>query len=553
MASLNPKTGPLGRRLAAHLLRRATFGASRQVIDQFAEMTPQEALDTLLVFPPLPPHPVDPATDLTWVVEGRANGNSSNQDLKFIVNSWWLHQIFTKDNPISLAHKIEFFLHTSFSTSFRSISWNENHYYTLRLFKQMASGSYKDLAKKICLDNGMNEYLDIGESRKGNPNENFAREFFELFTIGKGPQIGEGDYTYYTEEDIRQAARLLTGFRRNDDWADTLLWDVETGLPAAKLTIERHDETDKSFSEAFQNQVILGRQTEVGMMEELTDLVEMIFRQEATSVYIAKRLYRFFVRRTIPEDVETTLIPQLAQTLRDNNYVLTFAVRQLLESEHFYDEDNVDTKDQIVGALIKNPLELQSSIINFFRIPIPDPVVDSFETYVNFFWYGMQNPLRAACFDLFAPSDVAGYEPVYQAPDFHHLWISAKSLPPRYSFADVHLDGQDYQRIDAVAFVENEENIQPFEGPDALGNVGTHAGAKIAEHLVTELVTYLLPEEIGNNRFQYFLDILLDGLSTLNWMNEWDNYAATGDDTAVRPQLNKLIRAIIQSPEFQLG
>ena len=67
MASLNPKTDPLGQRLAAHLLRRATFGTSRQVIDQFAEMTPQEALDTLLVFPSIPPHPVDPATDLTWV------------------------------------------------------------------------------------------------------------------------------------------------------------------------------------------------------------------------------------------------------------------------------------------------------------------------------------------------------------------------------------------------------------------------------------------------------------------------------------------------------
>lgn len=553
MASLAPKTGVLGKRLAAHLLRRATFGPTRAEIDQFAGMTATEAVDQLINFPSLPDHPVDPETGLTWVVTGRRNGNSSNKDLKMIVNSWWLHQIFDPALPLSIFQKLTFFLHTSFSTSWQVIDWSENHYYTHRLFMHYASGSYKELAYKMCLDNGMNDYLDIGDSRKGNPNENFAREFFELFTIGKGPQVGDGDYTTFTEDDVREASRLLTGFRRNDDWADTLLYDPDTALPRAKPNVSRHDETDKTFSPAFGNAVIAGRATEEGMFEEVAELVDMIFSQPATALTLARRLYRFFVRRTISEDVEQGIIEPLAQVLRDNDYVLAEALRSLLSSEHFYDEDNDDPNDQVVGALIKSPLELQVGMIRYFKVPIPDPAVDPFEAYVTFYWWGIQNMMDAACFPLFAPPDVAGYEPVFQAPEFNRLWISAKSLPARYQIADEHLDGPEEMRIDLLAFVSDPANISDFDGPDPLGNLGVHPGARIAEHLVNELLEYLLPEPVGNHRYEYFLNILLDDLSTINWMNEWDMYLSTGDGTAVASQLHKLVRSILQSPEYQIG
>ncbi len=553
MASLATRSGLLGKRLAAHLLRRATFGPTRAEIDEFAEKTASEAIDQLLNFPPLPQHPVDPETGLTWLVTGRTNANSPNNDLKNIVNSWWLHTIFDPGIPLSASQKLSFFLHTSFSTGTQGIELSENHYYTLRLFMHYASGSYKELAKKICMDNGMNNYLDIGESIKGNPNENFAREFFELFTISKGPQIGDGDYTNYTEEDIRESARLLTGFRRNDEWDNPLYFDPETGLPQARPTISRHDETDKTFSAAFNNTTIVGQTSEVGMLQEINDLVEMIFVQPATAVSICRRLYRFYVRRSISEEIEQDIIQPLAQTLRDNDYVVAEAVRELLSSQHFFDEDDTDSTDDTIGALIKNPLDLQAGIIRFFGVPIPDPVQDPFTTYVSFYWWGLQKILWDACFPLFAPPDVAGYEPYYQGPDYNRLWISAKSLPARYEMIDEHLDGPDYMRFNVLEFVTNTANISNFDGPDPLGNIGIHQGARIAEHLVTELLEYLFPEPLSNNRYEYFLNILLDGLTTLNWMNEWDNYVATNDDTAVVPQLKKLIRSIVQAPEYQLG
>ncbi len=554
MASIAQKNGPLGRRLAAHLLRRATFGPTRREIDQYANLTAPEAVNQLLTFPGLPKHPVDPKTGETWLLTGRQGDNSPDEDLKFVVNSWWLHQIFDPQQQLSAFSKVLFFLHTSFSTSFKIVETSAHHYYTLRLFMHYATGSYKDLARKICLDNGMNDYLDIGDSDKANPNQNFTREFFELFTIGKGPQIGDGDYTFFTEHDIREASRLMTGFRRNNDISDPEHLDVEHGLPRARPVINQHDITIKIFSEKFQNRMIAGGFTEEGMLQEVDEWVDMIFDQPQTAITICRRLYRMFVKRKISEEAEQDVILPLADVLRDNNYVILEALRVLLASQHFYDEDNDDSQDEVIGAIIKSPLELQAGMIRYLGVEIPDPVADPFETYVTFYRFGLQDWLTKACFDLFAPPDVAGYEPVFQAPEYHRLWISPKSLPSRYAMVDAVLDKNSDIGIDVMAFITDPEIIKPYEGQDPEGKAGPHTGAKIATHLVTELVSYLLPEMPLEHRYSYFLnEILLDTLSELNWSFEWERYEATGDDGAVKPQIVKLLRSILQSPEYQLG
>lgn len=554
MASLAQRNGQLGRRLSAHLLRRATFGPRRAEIDDFASRTADEAVDLLMNFPTIPPPPVDPATGLPWVPAGRNGANSDDSDLKFIINSWWLHQSFDPAIPINAMQRLMFFLHCSFVTGHDIIEFSENHYYTLRLLYHYTDKSYKDLAKKICLDNGMNDFLDIGESEKDSPNENFVREFFELFTIGKGPQIGEGDYTTFTEQDVREGARLMTGFRRNDAWDDPLGYDPDTGLPRARMDIGRHDTSDKIFSNAFQNTIIAGQALELNMIQEVDAFVEMIFAQEATAKEIIRRLYRFLVRPTITQEVEDDIIGPLSQSLINNNYVLIPIVKELLKSEHFYDEGNADSTDEIVGGLIKSPLDLQSGIIRFFDLPIPDPIVDPFEAYVTFYKWGMQSPLSEACFDLFMPPEVAGYPPIYQNPDFHRLWMNAKSLPARHEIVENHIYGAAPLRLDLMSWVNNNANITDYTGNDPMGNPGPHAGARIAHHLVQELVDYLLPEAIDADRFSYFMDeILLDNLSETSWMFEWDTYVSSSDDTAVRLQIEKLVRAILQSPEYQLA
>lgn len=554
MASLTPKTGILGRRLAAHLLRRTTFGADRAEIDSFASLSADQAVDQLMVMPLPPAPPLDPATNQPWVITGRTGANSPDDDLKLIIGSWWLHTIFDPNQSISAFAKLVFFNHCCFPTGHDIVEYSENHYYTIRLLIHYAGGNYKTLARKICLDNGMNDFLDIGDSEKNAPNENFVREFFELHTIGKGPNNGPGDYTTFTEQDVIEAARLMTGFRRNDDWSNPLFQDPDTGLPRAKPDAGRHDESDKMFSTAFNSQVIMGQSTEAGMMVELDEFVEMIFAQANTAKAICRRLYRFFVRFRIDQEVEDDIITPLSQQLLINNYELIPVIKQLLKSQHFYDEDDADAGDEVVGALIKSPLELQANMIRYFQVPIPDPVADPFGAYITFYQFGILDLQSKACFDLFMPPEVAGYQPVYQAPEYNRLWISAKSLPPRYQIADEHIYGPPHLLIDTMAFVSDPGQISDYPGLDPLGAPGPHPGARIAQHLVNELLNYLLPETVPTDRFEYFLnEILLDNLTEINWAVEWDLYLATGDDSSVKPQVQKLIRAILQSPEFQIG
>lgn len=554
MASLAPHTGVLGLRLSTHLLRRATFGANRQEIDAYAALTADQAIDQLMTFPPIPAPPVDPATSLTWVVTGRTLANSPDEDLMKIIGSWWLHTIFDPTQPLSAFARMVFFNHCCFPTGIDVVEYSENHYYTLRLLMEFVGGNYKTLAKKICLDNGMNDYLDIGESEKNSPNENFVREFFELHTIGKGPTIGPGDYTNFTEGDVIEAARLMTGFRRNDDWDDPLLFDPDTLLPRAKPEANRHDDTDKMFSATFNNQIITGTNTELGMLSEVDQFVEMIFAKTETAKNICRKLYRHFVKFEISQEVETDIIGPLAQDLVIGNYEMMPVIKKLLKSQHFYDADDADAGDEVIGALIKSPLELECQMIRYFNVPIPDPVADPFAAYVTFYQFGVQRLQHLACFDLFEPPEVAGYQPVYQGPEYNRLWISAKSLPARYEIADEHLSGAAHMLIDVMGFITDPTQIAEYPGLDPLGTPGPHAGAKIASHLVNELLNYLVPETVDAARFDYLLnDVLLDTLTDINWAFEWDNYIATNDDSAVKPQITKLIRAILQSPEFQLG
>ena len=120
--------------------------------------------------------------------------------------------------------------------------------------------------------------------------------------------------------------------------------------------------------------------------------------------------------------------------------------------------------------------------------------------------------------------------------------------------ADEMLTGAPHMQADIMAFISDPAQVPDYPGADPLGVPGPHPGPRIADHLVSELLMYLLPEAVPQDRFEYFLnDLLLDNLSALNWTFEWDAYAATGDSTNVKPQIQKLIRGILQSPEDQLG
>ena len=139
----------------------------------------------------------------------------------------------------------------------------------------------------------MLNYLDNTQNNANNPNENYAREFLELFTITKGEQIGEGDYSTYTENDVIMAAKVFSGFKTK---LDRTIIDPDTGIPMGRISVNQHDQSTKIFSHAFDNYELSGGTDENTIMLELHQFVDMIFNKEETARAYVSKLYRFFVK-----------------------------------------------------------------------------------------------------------------------------------------------------------------------------------------------------------------------------------------------------------------
>ncbi len=539
MASLLPKTGMLGTRLAKHLLRRTSYLVSRTRIEEFANMDVSVAVDALMVVPaPTLLEPIDPVTNQHWINSGiPPESNTSAQ--RDHVKSWWMNE--ARQDP-SIGHKMMFFLHSNFVTDV-TVYNSYSAFDYLALFRFYAIDNFKTIALKIITDNLMLKYLNGDVNNETNPNENFAREFLELFTIGKGPQQGPGDYTNYTETDIQEAARLLTGFKKGNRIDDI---DPDTGIPRGYGSTTKHDDGDKQFSYAFQDQIITGSSTEEGMFTELSDFTEMIFNQDETARNICRKLYRYFVSRNITTEIETDIIEPLATTMRTNDYNLGITMTQLLNSQHFYDEDDSTSTDEIIGSMIKSPLENVLTCINFFNLQIPSPTTEAEKHYNEFYKSGVKNVmLTFAGMGLFTPDTVAGYPAYFQKPDFHRSWFNSSSIIARYKLPQMLLEGKRILlngnlggvQLNMVDWVSDSNNISEASDPYVV---------------VSEMLLYMFPEMPDYERETYFLNVFLDGLPPEDWTYEWQNYLASGDDSEVKIPLGHLVTAIMYAPEYQV-
>jgi len=558
MASLNPFTEALGEKNAAHLLRRATWGPTPADIKSFAAMTASEALNVLFTVPPLPSPPVDLQTGESWVNPPTTPAavelvNSGQDTLLDYFRSWHIEQMRLSGN--NLRERITYFYHTHIPAAWTVIGSSEAIYYQNALFRHYAYGSFKTFFKKICLDNAMLRYIDGESNDKDSPNENFAREMFELYSIGRGPQIAEGNYTHYTEADIKAACRVLTGWKFDDTFTymdtDTNIptgkpeTEMSQGAPATELAV-RHDKETKVFTAAFGSQsispfeIVEDQPTKAAALKEFDDLIEMIFAREETARFICRKLYRFFVYWNISPEVETDIINPLAATFRNADYEMEPTLRQLLASEHFYDTDTAATSDNSIGAIIKSPLELIVGSLRFFDIALP---VSPNDLYNKSYIGGILPMLVEQGLDFYEPIDVSGYPPYSQEPSYNRTWITPNAVGNRYHFSNMLMrrlnEGGDYGfQLDIVDWVKNS------------GHISTPSSA---EEIVQTFTKYFLAVEIDTERFNYFLiDIFLDNLPASTWTNEWSQYNGTGNDDVVRERLETLVASLMQTPEYQL-
>jgi uncharacterized protein (DUF1800 family) len=573
-------SGTLGLKRAAHLLRRATFGATRQQLDAFALLTPTQAVTQLFRQPlPDPELPRDPATGQAWCITGTTDANSPDEDLQEYFKRWFISLMLSAgiEPTLSLAwsarEKIVFFLHTHFTTIQSKVNNSRSLYFQNQLFRFFALDAltsdpminFKELSVKVSIDNAMLRLLDGDLNVKGSPNENYAREFHELFSIGRGlegslpPASAPGDYILFTEQDVQAAARIFSGWQVDEDFVTI---DAETMLCRGKvrgdaLNASAHDNDPKQFSPRFNNAIIQpnpallngGMATEASALDEIRQLVDQIYNNPETARNICWKIYRFFVYAPhTPEDsmaIDGSIISEMANTFVANGYKLQPVIENLLCSQHFY-EAGAEVKDDQFGGIIKSPLDLVTGTLRFFEVPLPDMTTD----LTGF--YEATGTLVGTLGDLgmnfFEPYDVAGYEAYHQFPVYHRSWITPNFLARRYDFIRTVIAAAEEGvfKVDVRQFVTDHFNTIAAD----------------ARTLITELAKYLLPvsdnltfDENADDasaltaaRLNYFKGRFLQEFDEAYWTQRWTLGAAD-----LGYQLEYLFNAMLQSPEYQLS
>ncbi len=552
MASLNPLSGVLGRRKAAHLLRRASFRQTRAKVDEMAGQTAAEALVSLLTAYPLQldqpvfADPMNGGTPVTWVNPPQppsATLPGDDADLTRFVMGWWVNEAL---HDAGASHRMALFFHQFLAVDAASGSSMQFFDY-LGLLRWGSLGNFKKLATKMVTDNCMLNYLNHDQNFAQNPNENFAREFFELFTVGRGQPSGPGDYGTFTEDDVIAAARVFTGFNHAQRHQNS---DLETLLPAGKAYPQSHDFTPKTFSARLGGATITApTQDLAGMVAELNAFVDLVFAQPEGSKNICRRLYHFFVTRNIPQEVEDDIITPLAQLLVASNFELKPVLEKLLQSEHFFDADDSNNADEIVGALIKSPLDLSLQALTFFQLPIPDPIAENAKHYSDFYSAAvLERMLARAGMDLFYPQDVAGYSGYYQDPVLNRQFFNSATIVQRYKLPQILFTG-----THAWGSGSNDSIGTKLDVATWMRDSGVVSDPSDSYVLVEELLYYLFPEEPDNERFTHFLvTVFLDQLPPQDWVYEWENFLTTSDDSEVKIPLERLLNAILYAPEYQV-
>lgn len=546
MASLDPHTGTLGIRLAKHLLRRSTYRYTKEMIDSYALKTVDAAVnDLFLPYTKTMAEPLDYKTGQPWInsgIEPDPTNNSIVQRRSIV--AWWMGEALLCP---TIQYKMQWFLHAIFVTD-HLIGASREFYDYLILLEYYSTGNIRDFAEKMSKNPLMLRYLSGTSSTSAAPNENYAREFLELFTITKGPQIGPGDYTNYTEADVQTAAKVLTGWQITTRilGMNPTYKDIETNTQLGFPNYSRHTTGNKTFSSAFGLTQITGATNAAGMHTELAAFVTMVFSKDQTAISYAKRLYRYFVSDKIDTAVYNDIIVPLGAHLKANNYDLTSTVKLLLKSKHFYDKDNALDTDNIIGSIFRSPLEQVLQALTFFKVSTPDPITNKTNHYTFFVNTLLVTIFPVSSIDPFSPENVAGYSAYYQEPGYSRNWFNSGTMIARYKLYDVLTSGKRVFNNSSNGGVVL--NVTLF-----VKNSGYFSAPQTADTLVTELCNYLLPEVPNADRMAYYLGIFLDELSPINWMNEWNNYISSNNDSSVKIPIGRLLKVLLSSQEFQLS
>lgn len=545
-SGLNPYTGTWDTRAVLHLLKRTGYGFKKSHADTLQALTMSQAVDLVLTVSSTPPSP--PVNYYQYLVadeNGLAYGSDFTENA---INSYttgvntnilrsegvkyWLTGL-ALNHDITIREKMTHFWYHFIPVDFNTVLDSNNVYCAtnsaricykyLKLFRDFATGNFKTLISQMAVQPAMMYYLNNQANNNIAPDENFAREIMELFTLGKGPE------TQYTQSDVVAAAKVLTGWR---------VLNLNEPNPVTSFVPDLHDYSNKQFSSFFNNTVITGSGS-----GELQQFIDMIFtKQKIVSEYICRRLYRFFVYYDIDANIEANVIVPLAQTFVNSNWEILPVLKQLFKSEHFYDVANR-------GVYIKSPYDVIIGTSRTFNFQLTNP--DIYQQY--FIWSFYNNAVLTTMNQVMGEvPNVSGWPAYYQVPSFHQFWINAITSQQRFALLTYIIWGFDVKpddetisarlEINEIAFVEQFSNTI-IRNPN---------------NLIIECIKYLLPIDLSlTERNKIKLETLLyQQTNDSYWTNSWDLYKLSPTNTTLRDnvrfRLKFLFNAILQLAEFQL-
>lgn len=443
---------------ARHLLWRAGFGGSPEQVRVLADWGPEQAVDHLLDFS-VGAYPSPRASDfessimapLTQEQQRIYRIAQRNQDEDTLarfreeqqrrqrtdrqqvaaMQRWWLKRMI--ETPCPLQEKLTLFWHSHFATSYRTIENSYHMFLQNQLFRAHAAGNFGELLFAIIRDPAMLRYLDNNRNIRGAPNENLARELMELFSLGEGA---------YTENDIREGARTLTGYSFDDN--NNFVFNRNLHDDSAKRIFGKSGNYD---GDGF---------------------VKLILERRQCAEFICAKLYRYFVsdapvvHGSAHAKSANSVVKQMASTLLKSRYELKPALRRLFLSEHFYDSANFASR-------IKGPAELVVGAIRSMRTPARDLGL-------------LADALDRMGQDLFFPPSVKGWE-------VGRAWVNTSTLYVRQNVLNYLLTGKTPVGFDAMA------NIERYDPTMLLADLA--AADPGAEHDPARVVPYLLRFALG--------------------------------------------------------
>ncbi len=530
LAGLEPFEGNWSFEQAAQLLRRTTFGVTQKQILQSVAIGLNATIEELFKEHPLPEPPLnyffteDPNVPIgqTWVDAPYLKEVFFEQYRKKSIRAWMIEQLWGEG--LSIREQLTLFWHNHFGVS--DIVEHKQEYIHISLLRTYAWGNFKELVKKITIDPAMLRFLNGRDNAAIAPNENYARELLELFTVGKGPLAGNGDYTTFTEQDVREIARAMTG------WTDTGFYTQDPNERIEAVYNDKaHDQFEKQLSHRFGNVRIppMGK-------EEYAHVIDLIFEQEHTALHICRKLYRWFVHHHIDEPIEQDIITPMAQLLRKENYVIEPVIKALLSSKHFYSKLNDAPK-------IKNPMEFIIGALKQLEVVMPNDLESRYHVCHHLFELGALMQM-----ELFKPPGVAGWKAYYQAPQYDRNWINASTLQYRTGFTDAltNINGMDSMtdssqkvKLNPLALLNN---IDHPDNPDTL---------------IIQIARLLFIHPITDKQKDVLKDVLLGGLPDSEWTKNCQSYfnqqtASPEIAHAITKRLHGLLTFMLKMPEYYL-